>query len=142
MLFLLATGFLCFSLGVFHVGQVFHDCVEMSHILYQGKPRKRLTTSLVWTICRDHPDNLYKTIAGNTNHWPTTDTMNSDPIDKVVHPLSGADATGEEAKSSALHTGEAKPSNLLSDREEGISWEERYEMLWYIKLRLWPPNDD
>ena len=102
------------------------------------KSRQRVAGVPVSDIGRDRSDNLDSIGFRGVKNRAAADAVDRNSVDQVGMELvfPGANISREEAQRSArANSGKAQPSDLDSNSQPGIAWEQVYERLWEFKLR-------
>jgi hypothetical protein len=91
------------------------------------------------SVSGDGPDDqcsLGAVSSGAVNNRSTTDPIYCNPIDKVsgTRLLPSADVASKKAKSGGSDSRISKPSDLHTERQPAVSWDEAYRLLWKVKM--------
>ena len=136
--FLLGLKFIFLSARIIGIPNVLNYIVEMGDILSNQKSGKGVARRSIGLVCGNGSDDLDTISPVGVGNWPAADTIDGDPINQISLPviLSGRDVSVEETQSPRLDGGEAHPSDLASDANLPLTWEEGYKLFWQWKIAL------
>ena len=140
LLFVLKHVF--FIARIVNRADVLRHIVEVRHILSDEKAWKCIACGPVGLVGGNSADNLNAVSAIGVSDRPTTDAVDGDAVDQVSIPvvLPGRDVPAEEAKSPRLNSGKSHPTDLTTEADLPLTWEEGYKLLWERKIALMKKN--
>src|SRR5438045_1593025 len=110
--------------------------MQMRHVLHNRKARKSIARKSVGNVGRNRAYNLDAVRRGRKQHRSSADAINSDAINEVCMPalLKRTNAPRKEALRMADHPRIPNPTNLGSNRQDVVDWQEWYRRLWQLKI--------
>ena len=110
--------------------------MEMRNLLRDKETRECFTCCPVCLVRRNSADNLHSFSPSGIKNGATTDSVNGNTVDEIRFPcfLSSTCIARKKAEIEGGDSRETNPPNLNSDRDNGISWEEWYKVLWKRKI--------